>query len=107
MAARWERSLQRLIYWLFILIASGLILYFFIQVSGVNQYNKARLGDMVYGTAYRPLFKSFGYRALLPTVVSLFSPLIPSGLWRFPGKSLAWVRCLAGLTLPLIRPRLF
>ena len=103
MAARWECSLQRLIYWLFILIASGLILYFFIQVSGVNQYNKARLGDMVYGTAYRP----YVYRALLPTVVSLFSPLIPSGLWRFPGKSLAWVRCLAGLTLPLIRLRLF
>jgi len=76
MAARWERSLQRLIYWLFILIASGLILYFFIQVSGVNRYYKARLGDMVYGTAYRP----YVYRALLPTVVSLFSPLIPSGV---------------------------
>ena len=79
MAARWECSLQRLIYWLFILIASGLILYFFIQVSGVNQYNKARLGDMVYGTAYRP----YVYRALLPTVVSLFSPLIPSGVMEF------------------------
>jgi hypothetical protein len=76
MAARWERSLQRLIYWLFILIASGLILYFFIQVSGVNRYYKARLGDMVYGTAYRP----YVYRTLLPTVVSLFSPLIPSGV---------------------------
>lgn len=79
MATRWERSAQRLAYWLFILIVSFLILYFFIQVSGVNQYYKARLGDMVYGTAYRP----YVYRALLPSVVRLISSLIPCGLVEF------------------------
>jgi hypothetical protein len=79
MVARWERSVQRLAYWLFILIVSFLILYFFIQVSGVNQYYKARLGDMVYGTAYRP----YVYRALLPSLVRLISPFIPCGLVEF------------------------
>lgn len=79
MTAQWERFSPRLAYWLFILIASGFILYFFIQISGINQYYKARLGDMVYGTAYRP----YVYRTLLPTVVRLISPFIPSGIVGF------------------------
>jgi hypothetical protein len=63
---------RRLLFWLMCTILAAFLLVVFIRISGVNNLERARFGDMVYGTAYRP----YVTRALLPGMVRLLTGLI-------------------------------
>jgi len=62
------------LFWLVCAVLCTFLLASFIQVSGVNNSSRARFGDMVYGTAYRP----YVTRALVPGIVRGVAALIPA-----------------------------
>jgi hypothetical protein len=45
----------------------------FIRIPGINNYQRALFGDMIYGNSYKP----FVYRSLLPTAVRIITGAIP------------------------------
>jgi hypothetical protein len=68
----------------------GMVVFsIFIRDPGINVYYRARVPDVIYGTAYRP----FVYRALLPTTTRVLTAAIPeetrSGVARTLGRQRA------------------
>lgn len=66
--------LGRGVFWV---VCTGLCIFLlatFVRVSEVNNLYRARFGDMVYGTAYRPYVS----RALLPGMVRGITGLVPA-----------------------------
>lgn len=66
---------MRLSYWIFIILLTFVVLNRFLILTDVGDNGHAGLGSMIYGTAYRP----FVYRALVPTIARLSTPLVPIG----------------------------
>lgn len=91
-------KIQRLIFFLICAAVCIGLLVVFIQVSEVNNLYRARFGDMVDGTAYRP----YVYRTLLPTTVRLLAGLLPDA-WNAELASLPWIA--AGLTTFKVEPQ--
>jgi len=61
-------------YTVFVALLSVLVFCLFLSIPGINGYERAMFGDMVYGKAYKP----FVYRTLLPTTVRVLTSAIPS-----------------------------
>ena len=80
MAAKF--TLQNRAFFLLILALTSLcVLTVFVVSPGIDGYEKARFGEMVYGKAYKP----FVYRQLLPLMVR--------GLvWLYPDNTATWLR---------------
>jgi hypothetical protein len=69
-------SAYRVFYPVAVVFTASFVLLFFLISPGINGYEKAMFGDMIYGTAHKP----FVYRFLLSGVVRLIVALIPSGM---------------------------
>lgn len=78
-------SARRVFYLCACVLLSALVFGVFMYRPGINGYNRAMFGDMVYGTAPKP----FVYRMLLPTTVRLIAAAIPEDSRLRYGRSLA------------------
>jgi len=76
-------------YCFFIVLAllSFFILNIFLVSPGIDGYDRARFGDMVYGKAYKP----FVYRQLLPLIVRGTTALYPQNAAEFLRSAIAQI----------------
>lgn len=66
-------KLHSLLWWVICIATSSILLVVFVNISGVNAYEKARLADMLEGKAYRP----FVYRVLVPGIANGVTSVLP------------------------------
>ncbi|NQS98103.1 MAG: hypothetical protein HQ591_06595 [candidate division Zixibacteria bacterium] len=64
---------RRIIFPIIYVILCVFIVLIFISPPGINGYERAMFGDMVYGQAHKP----FVYRALLPMIIRTTTSIIP------------------------------
>lgn len=79
-----SRFTHRLIYTIVALLFSAIVLVIFVQSPGINGYDRAMFGDMIYGKANKP----FVCRTLLPSTVRLITFAIPKDIKTFLNHSI-------------------
>jgi hypothetical protein len=68
-----EHLVQKVGYFLFLLVCSSIVLILFLRHGGINDDNRFKILNMVDGTAYKP----FVYRTLMPTTVRILCSVTP------------------------------
>ena len=73
--------LLKVLYWLVVSFVTFLFVVFYANSFFKYDDPRTTLGNMVYGTAYKP----FVYRILLPGTVQILLPLVPQNAgWKLP-----------------------